>query len=126
MEGLQPYITVLDVARVTHEANRAYCLTLGDNSQVPWDEAPEWQRESACAGVQAVIDGSASNAREQHTHWMQQKIADGWKYGEQKDIDAKTHPCLVNFAALPIEQQKKDWLFRAVIQALMVDSETPV
>jgi hypothetical protein len=35
------------VARVCHEANRAYCQTLGDNSQPAWDDAPEWQKDSA-------------------------------------------------------------------------------
>ena len=25
-----------DIARVTHEANRAYCITIGDTSQVPF------------------------------------------------------------------------------------------
>lgn len=32
---------------------------------------------------------------------MANKIADGWKYGEAKDPEAKTHPCLVPFDKLP-------------------------
>ena len=27
-------------ARAAHEANRAYCLALGDTSQPSWDDAP--------------------------------------------------------------------------------------
>lgn len=38
-------------ARAAHEANRAYCLALGDTSQLPWEEALGWQRDSAIKGV---------------------------------------------------------------------------
>jgi hypothetical protein len=34
-------MTTTDIAKVCHETNRAYCETLGDNSQPPWEEAPE-------------------------------------------------------------------------------------
>jgi hypothetical protein len=43
---------------------------------------------------------------------------EGWVYGETKDPVAKTHPCLVAYNDLPIEQQVKDHLFRAVVKAL--------
>ena len=49
---------------------------------------------------------------------MAQKVADGWTHGEVKDVEAKTHPCLVPFSALPVEQQAKDFIFRAVVHAL--------
>ena len=44
-------ITDEQIARVAHEANRAYCLSLGDPSQLPWEEAPDWAKESAIDGV---------------------------------------------------------------------------
>lgn len=40
------------IAKICHEANRAYCQALGDNSQVPWGEAPDWQKQSAVKGVE--------------------------------------------------------------------------
>ena len=42
----------------------------------------------------------------------------GWKYGEIKDEKAKTHHCMVPFSELPVEQQAKDFIFRAVVHAL--------
>jgi len=39
------------IAEVCHEVNRAYREALGDTSQVSWLEAPQWQRDSAIAGV---------------------------------------------------------------------------
>jgi len=38
-------------ARIAHEANRVWCAENGDNSQPSWDNAPDWQRESAINGV---------------------------------------------------------------------------
>jgi hypothetical protein len=44
-------INIEAIAKVAHEINAAFCLAYNDNSQTSWDEAPEWQRESAINGV---------------------------------------------------------------------------
>lgn len=106
------------IARVTHEANRAYCTTLGDRSQEPWDTAPGWQRDSAIAGVKGILDGTITSSEDSHRSWLAVKAADGWRYGPVKDVVAKTHPCFVPCADLPPAQQLKDALFRAVVLAL--------
>lgn len=106
------------VARICHEANRAYCAALGDLSQKPWVEAPEWQRESAIHGVefhQATPDAPPSAS---HESWLAEKRAAGWKYGPVKDDAKKEHPCFVPFEDLPPEQQVKDVLFSAIVRAL--------
>lgn len=107
------------IARVCHEANRAYCISIGDNSQPEWDEAPEWQRASAIAGVQHILNDPETTPEESHLSWSRQKLEDGWSYGEIKSPALKTHPCLVPYAQLPEEQQRKDALFGAVVRALM-------
>lgn len=107
-----------DIARVAHEINRAYCQAIGDNSQPAWEDAPAWQRESALAGVTLHLHNPFADASASHESWMAQKIADGWVYGEVKDPDRKTHPCIVPFVELPREQQAKDFIFRAVVHAL--------
>lgn len=104
-------------ARLAHEANRLYCLWLGDASQMPWDAAPAWQRDSALNGVQALFDGAGPE--ELHESWMQQKVAEGWVYGNVKDPDKKTHPCLVPYADLPAGQRAKDTLFHDVVSAYL-------
>ena len=109
-------VTTSDIARVCHEANRAYCLALGDTSQVPWDHAPDWQRSSAQNGVMNALSGAGPEAS--HESWLAEKQAAGWKYGVTKDADAKTHPCVVPYADLPAEQRAKDDLFVAVVNAL--------
>lgn len=116
----QPLLEPAEIARIAHELNRAYCLALGDLSQLPWDEAPEWQRESAFAGVMLHLSNPDAGPEASHEAWAACKVAKGWQYGPAKDVEAKTHPCLVPFAELPVAQQAKDFLFRAIVHALSV------
>jgi hypothetical protein len=107
------------IAQVCHSANRAYCRSIGDMSQVGWDAAPDWQKESAIAGVKQILADPETTPEESHLGWSRQKLADGWTYGPVKDPSTKQHPCLVPYAELPEEQQRKDALFGAVVRALM-------
>lgn len=95
-----------------------WCLANGDESQKPWDQAEEWQKDSAIKGVQFRVDNPEAGEDSQHNAWMEDKFKDGWVYGEVKDAAAKTHPCLVPFNELPEFQQKKDKLFCAIVDAL--------
>lgn len=105
------------IARVAHEVNRAYCQALGDNSQPAWEDAPEWQRQSALKGVDLHCDSNVG-PEASHESWMKQKLEDGWQFGSVKDPEKKTHPCILPFNGLPREQQAKDYIFRAVVHAL--------
>lgn len=116
-------MTTEDIARVCHEANRAYCEVLGDDSQVSWDQAPEWQRQSAITGVRvmaAELDSPSFVPSMLHDSWSAEKRRDGWIYGVVKDADLKTHPCLVPFAMLPEAQQRKDYLFASIVMGLLL------
>lgn len=108
-------MNAIEIARVCHEANRAYCLSIGDDSQVAWDVAPIWQRDSAIAGVAFRLDHATALPSAQHDAWCAAKWADGWKHGTVKDATAKTHPCLVPYDQLPEEQRRKDALFQAIV-----------
>lgn len=109
-----------DVARVCHEANRAYCQTLGDWSQRDWTDAPAWQRDSAVAGVKFHLENPNARPSGSHESWLKQKEEDGWKYGAVKNPDKKEHPCMVPFEKLPEDQQLKDVIFSAIVKSLVV------
>lgn len=108
-----------EIARICHEANRAYCASLGDLSQPAWDDAPKWQRDSAVTGVKLHLRDPDAGPDASHRSWMAAKLAAGWVYGAVKAPDAvpPTHHCLVPFEELPVEQQAKDFIFRAVVHA---------
>jgi hypothetical protein len=116
--------SIVEIARVCHEVNRAYCTSQGDHSQPTWEDAPDWQRESAMAGVAAIIANPDTTPEQSHEGWMAQKEADGWTYGETKDAELKTHPCFRPYAELPLAQRTKDYLFGAVVRALAFEPIT--
>lgn len=109
---------VVKVAQVCHEANRAYCLTIGDTSQEPWEIAPMWQRESAIKGVKLHLENPEATPASSHESWLEEKRRTGWQYGAVKDTAKKRHPCFVPYDKLPLEQQRKDALFKAIVDAL--------
>jgi len=113
-------ITVEQMAKVVHEANRAYCETIGDNSQASWEDAPQWQRDSAMTGVNFRLYNIAAPESAQHDSWMKDKAAEGWVYGPVKDAVKKEHPCMVPYDKLPIEQIAKDYLFHGIVAALAI------
>jgi hypothetical protein len=83
------------IAMVCHEANRAYCLSIGDTSQPAWADAPEWQRTSAISGAKLHFDALRSGGQpipSQTTHeaWVEEKRNSGWTYGPVKDPVLKT------------------------------------
>ena len=113
-------MNIEQIAKVCHETNSTFCRTIGDNSQKPWEDAEDWQRESAVKGVAFAISNPQAPASSQHEAWVASKIADGWKYGPVKDPVLKTHPCIVDYGDLPVEQRLKDYLFKAVVSAFLL------
>lgn len=109
-----------EIAKVCHEANRAYCETQGDFSQMDWERAPDWQRRSAVKGVKFHLDGN-HGPEASHENWLKEKRADGWKFGAVKDVEAKEHPCFRPYKELPVEQRRKDMIFLSIVNAFKAD-----
>lgn len=106
------------IARVCHAANAAYCLIIADIGPSPtWEESPQEHRESIVSGVVARMEGGLT-PEQMHNRWMASKVASGWTYGQTKSFEAKTHPCLVPYNKLHVDQRRKDDLFSAIVDAL--------
>ena len=110
-------LTVEQIAQIAHETNRAYCLMIGDTSQREWSAAEQWQRDSAIKGVAYALTNPDAPASAQHDAWLKDKESAGWTFGPIKDPVAKTHPCIVPYDRLPIEQRLKDYLFKGIVNA---------
>lgn len=106
---------VLTIAMLCHSVNAAFCLSQGDDSQPTWDDAPDWQIQSAVLGVEKHLENPSMTPEQTHQSWLDEKIAQGWVYGEEKDPENKTHPCIVPYDELDPAQRAKDYLFKAVV-----------
>jgi len=111
-------ITIQQIAGAVHEGNRKWNELHGDYSQVPWSEAPDWQKDVAVKNVQFILDNPNMTGRELNKIWFDQKVADGWRYGPVKDADKKTHPALLPYDELSEFEKIKDILFIDTVNEL--------
>lgn len=114
-----PPVDIAQIAKVCHEANRAYCATLGDTSVQPWEKASQAQRDSIMQGVLFRINNPNAGPEASHEAWLRHKTDQGWKLGPLKDEAAKTHPSMVPFSQLPVSVQIKDFLFSGIVKAIL-------
>lgn len=122
--ALQP-LSVIGIATICHEANKAYCESIGDYSQKSWCAAPSWQRESAVKGVDFLLTHPDAPPSASHESWLAEKYRTGWKYGPVKDPLKKEHPCFRPYEELAPEQKIKDTLFHSIVRALAPALEPP-
>jgi hypothetical protein len=125
------------IAAACHQAWYAYTVIGLKEDGKPWADAPVWQKQSVLNAVDfwdaqmevfaakrdeaAKLDPehTAETATESewarrhlpslsHANWMEHKTAEGWVFGEVKDAEKKTHPCMVPYNDLDETQQVKD------------------
>jgi ryanodine receptor 2 len=52
-----------------------------------------------------LLEAMAKNV---HEIWAQERINQGWTYGEKRDDAKKHHPCLITYEDLPEEEKVYD------------------
>ena len=55
-----------------------------------------------------IEDLTEKLARNAHEIWAQQRLADGWRWGPQRDDTRKEHPSLVPYEELPESEKNYD------------------
>lgn len=108
----------LAIAMLCHSINAAYCQSLGDESQLAWEDTPDSHQQSLIAGVEMHLANPQATPEQSHESWYKQKEAEGWIYGEVKDLEKKEHPCFLPYDELQLEQKAKDYLFRATVHLM--------
>lgn len=108
-----------EVAEVCFNVNKSICESIGDYSQAnSYNESADWVKTSTITGIEFILANPDSTSESVHEEWCQFKLAEGWVYGEVKDVDLKTHPCLVSYEELPTHQKSKDYVFRSIVNSL--------
>lgn len=108
---------VEQLAHICHEANRVFSASLGDHSIAPWEHASDHVKASVRSGVRFALSRPNVTPEHLHVNWCMDKYSAGWKYGEFKSEEDKTHPCLLPYDSLPESQRVKDELFRSIVLA---------
>ena len=83
----------------------------------PWDmREPAFRGQFRGVIAMMCSDERKSNPEELHDDWVRAYEAMGWRYGQVRDADAKTHPDMVPFGALGFAEQIKDAVFVALCE----------
>lgn len=69
------------IAKFVHETNRKYCESIGDRSQVSWEETPDIIRQSVISGVEMYLKNPNMTPEQNHKAWLEYKAKEGWLYG---------------------------------------------
>jgi hypothetical protein len=113
---------VENIVHVCYEAIRAYVESIGVGDFPVWQKAPKHRQQMYRDGVEYYLGllevGRSANPARRHRAWVDEKIADGWRYGAKIDADRKEHPWILDFEQLPVEKQCQDHIFAAVVAAI--------
>ena len=107
------------IARSVHFLMAAFAVYHGEKDQVAWKDLDVDRRIVVKQNVMATLQGATPE--DLHDAWVYALEEAGWVYGETKDPEAKTHPCLVPFEELPDYQKEKDFLFQAAVFAALIN-----
>lgn len=119
MSDTVPADQVDRAAQVAHAAIRAHQIANGQKPHPEWDQAEEWMRESTREAVRSALVDPTPGA--QHERWLEERRAQGWSYGPERDDVRKKNPNMVEFHELPKFEQQKDSIIIAIARALLSD-----
>jgi len=55
--------------------------------------------------LETLVEQMSKNV---HEVWAETRISQGWTFGEKRNDDLKTHPCLIPYEELPEEEKEYD------------------
>jgi hypothetical protein len=64
-------------------------------------------------GLEALVERLSEN---NHDHWAQQRMAEGWQYGPNRNDVSKQHPGLVPYSDL--SESEKEYDRKTVVEAI--------
>jgi len=109
-------LTYEQIAEICHEVNRAYCQANGDYTHNSWRLSRKELKDSVISGVETHVKNPGFTPEQSHESWLKFKEERGWVFGEVKDFDKKTHPCMRPYRELPLDQRVKDEMFTAIVE----------
>lgn len=115
--GLVP-TDIDNIACTAHEAVKAWARSQGDYTHEIWSNTSAEHKDSMRDGVLARLENPEESSGANHHRWLERKVEEGWTYGPVRDPALKQSPALVSYAELPVEYQRRNEIFIAVVKAL--------
>ena len=116
-----------EAAKIIHETLSHYKKENNNPVIINWDQASPEKKQSTIDGIKYHLLNPTASGKDSHDSWMNQKIANGWSYGETKDPIKKSHPNLVPYDRLDDHTKSLDHIFSGLVNSLKdhIDPITP-
>ncbi len=116
VEGVIPFISDHLVSKISVDAHQK--LSRLHPTPILWNDLDEGLKKYAIAATKYALQDRKITAKEVHDHWLNDRRAAGWVFGDTHDKDNKRHPSLIPFHNLDNSEQQKDKLFLKVVRKL--------
>ena len=103
-------------AQILHNWNRAYCTTIGNPPDQPWEQISDHDRENRQKAIRFLLQHPQASPEDVHHEWARDRTEQGWTLGAVRNEDLKTHPNLVPYGELPAAQRTKGTFARTAVE----------
>lgn len=108
--------TINTCAAAAHEAIRVFSQRLG-REEPHWEDSGATHQLAIRSTTHNVL-ANGHNAEQVHMTWRVQMVEQGWTHGSVKDIEKKTHPAVLPYELLDLEQKVKNEMFVEIVQSV--------
>lgn len=115
---MESKITPIHIAEITHTLLNNYKEHTNQENTIEWEKAPSRIKEDSINGVLYHLKNPDASDEDTHNKWMEEKISNGWKYGNELNENNKEHPHLVSYDKLPDNIKLLDHLFKSTVNTL--------
>lgn len=109
--NFKKYRTLVDIAQECHTKNNELMMMNGEEQNGNWDSLDRHTKFINLKSVIKALENPDLTAKDMHDEWMNNKIADGWKFGDVKDPELKTHPLIIDYDLMKDVDKMKDQIF---------------
>jgi hypothetical protein len=116
---MNPIISTDKIAVIVYEATRIFGDAFGDIARPRVEEASEWRLKGVKFGVERFVKNPDITLEEIHSTWVWGMVLAGWEWGRELDVNEMTHPDLVGYNRLSIQQKVRYRLLEVITKTLL-------
>jgi RyR domain len=107
-----------DITEIAHALHVRSCQLFGDLTHSPYRDNESEAMARFRAGIEFHLENPKASAQDAHASWMAARKAEGWTFGEKKDLRERRHPMLVPWADVPQHRRLQYELIATVVRTL--------
>ena len=104
------FMSVDNIARIGWATHREWEKIIGEQPKPEWNDLPQERRNELHDSVAWILNHSAASIAQQH---------DAWRAVRTTKPSSDEHQNMVPFDELPWSQQRKAWLWRHIVHAIV-------